>query len=153
MVCGQFISASVHRIFYFCFALLCYHFDFLKVIHDRNKLWASHFFTHIPIKIQAAATVKYPWSATDKTPTLTDLPPHVTILANFERMMAKMESTKTAILASVEVELDKRHIGLQAHFDKEEILEAVTSMHTEMLKKVELCVCDSSWALKQVVLL
>lgn len=65
---------------------------------------ASHFFTHIPIEIQAAAMVKYPWTATDKTPTLTGLPPHVTILANFERMIAEMESTKTAILAGVEAE-------------------------------------------------
>ncbi len=65
--------------------------------------------------------------------------------------MAKMESTKTAILAGVETELDRRRIGSQAHFNKEEILEAMTSMHTEMLKKVDLCVCDSSQALKQVV--
>ena len=152
MVCGQLISASVHRIFYFCFTSLCYHFDFLKqVIHNRNKLRASHFFTHIPIEIQAAATVTYPWSATDKTPTLTGIPPHVTIQANFERMMAEMESTKNAILAGVEAELDRRRIGSQAHINKEEILEAMTSMHTKMLKKVDLCVCDSSWALKQVV--
>jgi hypothetical protein len=31
MVCGEFVSASVHRIFYFCFALLYFHFNFLKL--------------------------------------------------------------------------------------------------------------------------
>ncbi len=61
--------------------------------------------------------MKYPWSATDKNPTLTGLSPQITILANFERMMAEMESTQTAILAGVEAELDRRRIGLQAHFD------------------------------------
>ena len=30
MVCGKSVPASVHRTFYFCFALLCFHFDFLK---------------------------------------------------------------------------------------------------------------------------
>jgi hypothetical protein len=52
MVCGKSVPASVHRIFYFCFASLCFHFDFLKqVLHKKNKLQASHFFTHIPIEI------------------------------------------------------------------------------------------------------
>ncbi len=112
---------------------------------------ALHFFTHIPIKIQAAATVKYPWTSTEATPTLTGLPPHITILANFERKMVELESTKSAILAGVEVELDRRRIGSQRHFDKQEILDAMTKMHTEVLKKVDLWVRSSTTALQQVV--
>ena len=151
MVRGEFVSASVHRIFYFCFASLCFHADFLKrVLHDRNKLRASHFFTHIPINIQAAATVKYPWTLTAATPTLTGLPPHITILANFERMIAEMETTKNSILAGVEAELDRRRIGSQSHFDKQEILDAMLTMHTEVLKKVDLCVRSSTTALQQI---
>jgi hypothetical protein len=30
MVCGKSVPESVHHIIYFCFALLCFHFDFLK---------------------------------------------------------------------------------------------------------------------------
>jgi hypothetical protein len=153
MVRGEFVSASVHRIFYFCFASLCFHADFLKrVLHDRSKLRASHFFTHIPLDIQSAATVKYPWTSTQATPTLTGLPPHITILANFERMIAEMETTKNAILAGVEAELDRRRIGSQSHFDKQEILDAMMTMHTEVLKKVDLCVRSSTTALQQIEL-
>jgi hypothetical protein len=51
MVHGKSVSASVHCIFYFCFAPLCFHFDFLKqVLHTKNKLQASHFFTHIQLR-------------------------------------------------------------------------------------------------------
>jgi hypothetical protein len=49
--------------------------------------------------------------------------------------MIQMESTKNAILSGVEVELDRRHIGSQSHFDKEEILSWIASMHTKLLKK------------------
>ena len=151
MVHGEFVLASVHRVFYFCFASLWFHFDFLKqVLHDRNKLRASHFFTHIPIEIQAAATVKYPWTSTAATPTLTGLPPHITILANFESMRIEMELTKNAIIACVAEELDRRRIGSQSHFDKQEIIDAMTTMHTEVLKKVDLCVRSSATALQQV---
>ena len=39
MVCGKSVSTSVHHIFYFCFASLCFHFDFLlQALHPKNKL-------------------------------------------------------------------------------------------------------------------
>jgi hypothetical protein len=117
--------------FLLCFASLCFHFDFLKqVLHKKNKLQASHFFTHIPIEIKAKATVKYPWNWMEATPTHTDLPPHITILANFEQLMIEMEFTKNAILSGVEADLDRRCIGSQSHLDKEEILSWIASMHT-----------------------
>jgi hypothetical protein len=60
MVHGEFVSASVHRIFFFSFASLCFHFDFLKlVLHNRNKFRASHFFTHIPLEIQVAGQFQH----------------------------------------------------------------------------------------------
>jgi hypothetical protein len=49
MVCGKTIPMSVHHMFYFCFASLCFHFDFMsRVLHQKNKLQASHFFNLIP---------------------------------------------------------------------------------------------------------
>jgi hypothetical protein len=109
----------VHHIIYFCFALLCFHFDFLKqVLHKKNKLQVSYFFTHIPIEIKSAATVKYPWNWTEATPTHTGLSPHITILANFEQLMIEMESTKNPILSGVEAKLDRRSIGSQSHLTR-----------------------------------
>jgi hypothetical protein len=150
MVCGKSVPVSVHHIFYFCFALLCYHFDFLKQdLHKKNKLQASHFFTHIPIKIKATATVKYQWNQTEETPTHTGLPPHITILANFKQLMIEMESMKNAILSGVEAELDRRHIGTQSQFDKEEILSRIASMHTKLPKKIDMCLHSLTTALHQ----
>ncbi len=117
------IPASVHCIFYFRFDLLCYHFDYLeKVLHPKNNLQASHFFNNIPNYARDAATVKYPWSKTAATPTFTGLPPHITILAYFKQLQLEMKATRDTILTGVEEELDKRCIGSQSRFDKEEIL-------------------------------
>jgi hypothetical protein len=82
-----------------------------EVLHEKNKLRASHFFTHIPVEMKAAATVKYPWNQTETTPTFTGLPPHITILANFQTLMVEMESTKDAILSGLIAELDRRRTG------------------------------------------
>ena len=78
--------------------------------------------------MKAAATVKYPWNQTETTPTFTGLPPHITILANFQTLMVEMESTKDAILSGLIAELDRRRISSQSHFDKEEILASMTTM-------------------------
>jgi hypothetical protein len=111
-------------------------------------LQVSHFFTHIPIEIKAAATVKYPWNQTEATSTHTGLPLHITILENFEQLMIEMESTKNAILSGVEAELDRRRIGSQSHFNKEEILSWIASMHTKLLKKVDMCLRSLTTALQ-----
>jgi hypothetical protein len=72
MVHGDHVSASVHCIFFFCFASLCFNFDYLvHVLHPKNKLQASHFFKNIANYAKDTATVKYPWNKTAATPTLT----------------------------------------------------------------------------------
>jgi hypothetical protein len=113
-----------------------------------NKLRASHFFNHIPLWVKNAATVKYPWTRTDATPTLTGLPPHITILANFEKLRVELEDSKVAILGGIEAELDKRRIGSQSHFDKEEILDRMLNLHNELLKKVDACGRESASAVQ-----
>ena len=109
-------------------------FDFLT-----NKLQASHFFKHIPSWAKDAVTIKYPWTKTKATPTLTGLSPHITILANFERLRVELETSNVAILSGVEAELDKRHLGSQSHFDKVEILERMITLHNKLLKNVGIC--------------
>ena len=123
MVRGESVSASVHCIFYFCFASLCFHFDFLlQALHPKNKLQALHFFNHIPTYAKDAATVKYPWNKTEATPTLTGLSPHITNWENFEHLKIEMMASKDAILNGVEANLNKRCIGSQSHFNKKEII-------------------------------
>ncbi len=100
----------------------------------KNKLQASQFFQHIPPDIKAAATVKYLWNKTEATPTLTGLPPHITIMANFELLKVEMEETKNTIFSGVDAELDKRHIGSQSYFDKEEIISWMLLLHSKLLK-------------------
>jgi hypothetical protein len=63
--------------------------------------------------------------------------------------MIKMESTKNAILSGVEARLDRRCIGTQSQFDKEEILSRIVFMHTELPKKVDMRLCNSTTALHQ----
>ncbi len=62
--------------------------------------------------------------------------------------MIEMESTKSTILSGVEVDSDRRRIGSQSHFDGEEILSWIASMHTELLKKVDMCLHSSTTALQ-----
>jgi hypothetical protein len=122
MVGGDHLCASVHRIFYFCFASLTDHCNVLsRVLHQKNKLQASHFFNHTPLWDKDSITVKYPWTKTEVTPTLTGLPPQIAILANFEMLRVELVASKVAILTGVEAEMDKRCIGSQSHFNKEEI--------------------------------
>ncbi len=137
--------------FYFCFASLSYHFIYLsKVLHPKSKLQASHFFNNIPNYVRDAATVKYPWSKAAATPTFTGLPPHICILANFEQLKLEMKATRDTILTGVEAELDKRCIGSQSHFDKEEILARMDELHNELLKKVDICGRSSATELQNV---
>ena len=102
--------------------------------------------------MKATATVKYLWIWTETTPTFTGLPLHITILANFQTLMVEMESTKDAILSGLIAELDRRRIGSQSHFDKEEILASMTTTHNELLKKVDLCMRNSQKELQVVPL-
>jgi hypothetical protein len=58
-------------------------------------------------------------------------------MANFEQLKIEMEETNNTILSRVEAELDKRHIGSQRYFDKEEIISCMLLLHNELLKKVD----------------
>jgi hypothetical protein len=62
-----------------------------------------------------------------------------------------MKATRDTILTRVEAELDKRPIGSQSHFDKEEILARMDELHNELLKKVDTCGQSSATALRNPV--
>jgi hypothetical protein len=43
-------------------------------------------------------------------------------MENFEQLKIEVEETSNTVFSGVEAELDKRHIGSQSYFDKEEII-------------------------------
>ncbi len=118
---------------YFCFASLCYHFDLLvTVLQKQNKLQALPFFTHIPSYAREAAIVRMPWNKTAKTPVFTGLPPHVSILTKIEEMKEALKTATDAILNGVKEDLDGRRLGSESYFVKEEIVAEIKLMHTDM---------------------
>ena len=135
---GHGIRGEIFQLLYFCFASLCYHFDFLvEVLPKRNKLQASPFFTHIPNYAREAATVRFPWNKTASTPSFTGLPPHVSILAQIESLKVALEEAKDSIIGGVKADLDGRRLGSQSYFDKEEIIKKMGELHSELLRRVE----------------
>ncbi len=107
IVRGKTIAGEVCYLLYFCFASLCYHFDFLvRTLPRRNKLQASPFFTNIPNYAVDAATVQFPWIKTAFTPSFTGLPPHVSILAQLQELKAAIEKSQQEIVEGVKNDLD-----------------------------------------------
>ena len=55
------ISGEVFQLLYYCFASLCYHYNFLVgILPKRNKLQVSPFFTNLPNYARGAAAVRFP---------------------------------------------------------------------------------------------
>ncbi len=134
---------------YFCFALLCYHFDYLVAITSKqSKLKASSFFTNIPNYAREATIVKFPWNKTASMPSFTGRPPHVCILAQLKGLKAALESSKDKIIAGVKIDLDGRRLGSQSYFDKEEFIAKMAEFHVEMMRKVEVVGRKSSTAIQ-----
>ena len=139
IVGGHGINGEIFLLLYFCFASLCYHFDFLvQVLPKRNKLQASPFFTCIPNFAKEAATVRFPWNKTASTPPFTGIPPHVSILVQIEGLKAALEDTSHKIISGVKADLDGRRLGSQSYFDKEEIIAKIGELHAELMRKVDI---------------
>jgi hypothetical protein len=146
---GGNLLGEVFQVLYFCFASLCYHFDYLVAITSkRSKLQASPFFTNIPNYAREATVVKFPWNKTASTPSFTGLPPHVCILAQLEGLKAALESSKDKIIAGVKSDLDGRWLWSQSYFDKEEIIAKMAEFHIKMMRKVEVVERKSSTAIQ-----
>ena len=143
---GDLVTPDMHRVFYFCFASLCYHRDFVAAnLHQRSKLQASPFFNAMPNYAKDAAVVQYPWTCTKACPTFTGLPPHVVILATCEELKLELAKAKEGIIQSIKDDLDSRRIGSQSHYDKEEIIRTMGTLHNALLKKIA-CVGHSGYA-------
>ncbi len=133
---------------YFCFASLCYHFNFLlTVLPKRNKLQASPFFTHIPNYAKEAATVRMPWNKTANTPVFIGMPSHVSILTKIE---VALKMAMDAILNGVKEDLDGRRLGSESYFAKEEIVVEIKLMRADMTQRMVTIARSSSSSALQV---
>ena len=134
---GHGIRGEIFQMLYFCFASLCYHFDFLvQVLPQRNKLHIA-FFTHIPNYAREAATVWMPWNKTANTPVFTGLPPHVSILTKIEELKEALKTATDAILGGVKEDLDGRRLGSESYFAKEEIVAEIKLMRADMTQRMD----------------
>ncbi len=135
---GHGIRGEIFQLLYFCFASLCYHFNFLvEVLPKRNKLQELPFFMHVPNYVREAATVRYPWNKTASTPLFTGLPPHVSILDQIELLKVALKEATESVIDGVKVDLDGQWLGSQSYFNKEEIIQKMGELHGELLRRVE----------------
>jgi len=138
VVGGEHLPAGVYQIFQYCFASLCYHYEFLtSTLHRRSKLQASPFFSAMPQYAKNAATTKFPWEKTAATPTFTGIPPHISLLAQVEQLKLEMARTRDDVLAGFKSELDERQIGSQNYFDKETVCALIKDMHNDMTTRFD----------------
>jgi len=148
---GHGIQGENFQLLYFCFASLCYHFDYLvQVLPQRNKLQALPFFTHIPNYAREAVTVRIPRNKIANTPMFTGLPPHVSILTKIEELNEALKTATDAILDGVKEDLDGRRLGSEPYFAKEEIDAEIKLMRTDMTQKMETIARSSSSCALQV---
>ena len=135
---GHGIRGEIFQMLYFCYASLCYHFDFLvQVLPKQSKLQASHFFTHMPNYARQAATVRMPWKKTANTPAFTGMPPHVSILSQLEEVKLQLKAATDKILNGVKEDLDGRRLGSESYFAKEEIVKEIQSMRADMTQRID----------------
>jgi hypothetical protein len=138
VVGGKLLPAGVYQIFHYCFASLCYHYEFLTAtLHQKSKLQASPFFSAMPQYAKSAATTKFPWEKTSATPTFTGIPPHISLLAQVEQLKIEMAKNRDDILAGFKSDLDGRQIGSQNYFDKETVCALITEMHNDMTSRFD----------------
>jgi hypothetical protein len=105
---GGNLSGEIFQVLYFCFASLCYHFDYLVGITPRrSKLQASPFFTNIPNYAREAAVDKF------HGPRLHRHPPspacHLTFvfLHNWKSSRQRLRSRRTRLLLGLRVILTR----------------------------------------------
>ena len=110
------------------FATLCYHVDYLNDhLHTECRFRASALFRDIPQEILDCAVIAYPWNATEFTPIITGVPPHVLLMSKMENLLMKFEKIRGDIRDDFGGMLDNRGVG-GSEFHTNQILEAIKIM-------------------------
>ena len=74
----------------------------------KITLFSSDVFSRIFPSLVKISKEKFPWNKTDKTPTFTAIPPHVTILTMLEAIRTPQDGILDEVLGNIVAELKKR---------------------------------------------
>jgi len=81
-----------------CFSTICYHYDYLREsLRSEDMFCSAPIFRDIPSDIRKLVKVAYPWDATKRTPSFSGIPPHITTLAELERLKRKLHELTTTL--------------------------------------------------------
>ena len=106
------VPAQTRLLIDMLFATLCYHVDYLNDhLHTECRFRASALFRDIPQEILDCAVIAYPWNATEFTPIITGVPPHVLLMLKMENLLMKFEKMRGDIKSDFGGMLDNRGVG------------------------------------------
>ena len=91
------------------------------------------FFTNFSNYKRDAEVERYPWNKTASMPSFTGF----CNLVHLEGLKAAFETSKDEIIAMVKSELDRRWLGSQSKFDKEEKITKMGELHIKLIRKLE----------------
>ena len=92
----------------------------------------SLIYRDIPDEFLSIARVAYPWNSTADTPKITDVPPHVLLMAELEELKIKFDALQMHIKSDMKDTLDERGVG-GSEFHTNSILEAIKESEAKML--------------------
>jgi len=133
---GTRLNPQMYKILIQCYASICYHFEFLgEHLPERSRLRQSPLFQQCKATWIQIAVVKYPWDATDETPKLTGIPPHVALLAKLENLSRQMAKFKEEFRGVLVEELDSRHLGGDS-YHAQKILSELETTRNQILNLI-----------------
>ena len=74
----------------------------------KSNLSSSYIFAQLSASLIMISREKFTWNKTDKTPTFTGIPPHVTFLTMLEAIRESQEGVVDEVSGNIIAELSKR---------------------------------------------
>ena len=103
------IKSQTWNVVLSCFATLCYHYNYLgRNLHKACILRASPVFYNINEKLLKMVRIAYPWASTIDTPTFTGIPPHVTLMSEFQKVSHELNTLRASLPKTISTMLDGR---------------------------------------------
>ena len=137
------LSASSKQIVWTCFALICYHQDYLlRTLHEECSFRASIFLKDIPDEFIDVVRVAFTWNATKETLKLTGVPHHVILMAEMEQLRQRFDTLQATMKEDLNAALDERRTG-GSEYHTNNILNAIADSERRMLSTLELPTASS----------
>ena len=127
------VKPEVFDLLRYLFAAVCYHYDYMdEKLSNSSKLRASPIFIEASVfEFRQFAVIAYPWTATQMTPNLTGIPPHIMLMVEIEKLKNALAKQGSQIVEAMTKELDKRTVG-GINFETNKLLGEVKTLLTEV---------------------